>query len=148
MTKSRKLILFALVAAAIVGTCSFAVYALVLGFTEDLYFKRWSVAHVLLTPSFIEHLPKPNIIGSVLYYHSAGDGPKPPAEGLSFETAASKEQVLTQFDQYLIQNGYSKDIGPSDFLDYQYSKGKTKFYFSVQPHNGGKNFVVAQECYF
>jgi len=147
MTKRRNLILFAAFSAVIVG-CSFGMYAFVLGFSEDLYFKRWSVAHVLFTPSFIEHLPKPNIIGDVLYYHSAGDGPKPPAEGLSFETAAAKDQILTQFEQYLMQNGYSKDIGPPDFLDYQYSKGKTKFYFSVQPHVGGKNFVVAQECYF
>jgi hypothetical protein len=148
MSKSRKLILFVLLAAVIAGTCSFAGYALVLGFTEDLYFKRWSVAHLLFTPSFIEHLPKPNIMGEVVYYHSCGDGPKPPAEGLSFETIASKDQILTEFERYLVQNGYSQDTGPADFLDYQYSKGKTKFNFSVQPRASGKNLVVAQESYF
>ena len=148
MTKSRKLILSVLLAAGVTGASSFAVYAVVLGFTEDLHFKRWSVAHVLFTPSFIENLPRPNIIGDVVYSHSSGDGPKPSAEGLSFETTASKDEIVTQFERYLIQNGYSQDSGAADFLDYQYSKGKTKFYFSVQPRDAGKNLVVAQECYF
>ena len=148
MTKSRKLIVLVLLGVLVVGAGSFAAYALVLGFTEDLYFKRWSVAHVLFTPSFIENLPKPQIVGDVVYYHSCGDGPKPPAEGLSFETTASKDQILAQFDYYLTRSGYSKDIGSSDFLDYQYSKGTTKFYFSVRPRDAGKNVVVAQECYF
>jgi hypothetical protein len=148
MTKPRKLIKLGLVGVVGIGACSLAIYAIVLGFTEDLYFKRWSVAHVLFTPSFIENLPKPDVVGDVVYYHSSGDGPKPPAEGLSFETNASKDQILAQFDRYLAQSGYSKDTGSSDFLDYQYSKGTTKFYFSVQARDAGKSLVVAQECYF
>jgi len=70
------------------------------------------------------------------------------AEGLSFESNASKDEILNQFDKYLFQNGYVKDPGVSDFLDYQYSKNGTTFNFSVQALGSGKNRVVAQECYF
>jgi hypothetical protein len=144
---SRRTKIFLLVV-VVVGACAFGVYVLILGFTEDLYFKKWSIAHVLFTPSFIEHLPRPQIIGEVVYYHSSGDGPKPMAEGLSFETTASRDEILNQFNEYLAQNGYIRDAGAADFLDYQYSKNGNKFYFAVQSLGGGKNRVVAQECYF
>jgi hypothetical protein len=134
--------------AVIVGACAFGVYVLVLGFTEDLYFRKWSIAHVFFTPSFIEHLPRPQIIGEVVYYHSSGDGPKPMAEGLSFESNASKDEILNEFDKYLSQNGYVKDSGAPDFLDYQYSKDGAKFYFSIQAVAGGRNRVHAQECHW
>jgi hypothetical protein len=142
----RRTILFLLL--VMIGACAFGVYVLILGFTEDLYFKKWSIAHVFFTPSFIEHLPRPQIIGDVVYYHSSGDGPKPMAEGLSFESNASKDEILNQFDKYLSHNGYVKDPGAADFLDYQYSKNGTTFNFAVQALAGGKNRVVAQECYF
>ncbi len=74
-----------LLLAVIGGACAAGVYVLLLGFTEDLYFKEWTIAHVFFTPSFIEQLPRPQIIGEVVYYHSSGDGPKPMAAGLSFE---------------------------------------------------------------
>src|SRR5436309_12255649 len=145
MSQRTKIFLLLVV---IVGACVFGVYVLILGFTEDLFFKKWSIAYVFFTPSFIEHLPRPQIIGDVVYYHSSGDGPKPMAEGLSFESTASKDEILNQFDKYLFQNGYVKDPGSSDFLDYQYSKNGTTFNFSVQALGSGKNRVVAQECYF
>jgi len=61
---------------------------------------------------------------------------------------AFKDEILNQFDKYLSQSGYVKDSGAADFLDYQYSKNGTTFNFSVQALGGGKNRVVAQECYF
>jgi hypothetical protein len=148
MAVRRKTITFISLLIVIIGTGSLIAYALVLGFTEDLNFKRWSVAYILFTPSFIEHLPRPKIIGDVVYYHSNGDGPKPPAEGLSFETIATKGEILSKFAAYLSQNGYVEDKGKIDVLEYQYSKNQTKFYFSVQAIENGKNLVVAQECYF
>lgn len=145
MSKRTKILLLLVV---VIGACGFGFYVLLLGFTEDLYFKKWSIAHVFFTPSFIEDLPKPKIIGEAVYYHSSGDGPKPRAEGLSFETTAAKDEIVDQFNKYLSQNGYIQDAGAADFLDYQYSKTGQRFYFAVQSLGPGKNRVVAQECYF
>lgn len=141
--RAKKLLLLAVIA----GACGFCIYVLLLGFTEDLYFKKWSIAYLVFTPSIVEHLPRPQIIGDVVYYHSGGDGPKPMAEGLSFESNAAKDEIVNQFDKYLSQHGYVKDSAV-DFLDYQYSKNGARFYFSVQPLELGKHRVVAQECYF
>ena len=132
----------------ILAVCALAAYSLMLAFTEDLSFKRWSLAHFLFTPSFIEHLPRPQMIGEAEYHHSSGDGPKPMSEGISFQSSASKSEILNQFDQYLSHRGYVRDSGSADFLDYQYSRGGDKFYFSIEPSNDGTNRVVAQECYF
>lgn len=142
--RTKKFLLLAVIA----GACGFCIYVLLLGFTEDLYFKKWSIAYVVFTPSIVKDLPRPQIIGEVVYYHSSGDGPKPMAEGLSFASNASQDEIVNQFDKYLSQLGYVKDSGAADFLDYQYSRNRAKFYFSVQPLELGKNRVVAQECHF
>jgi len=134
-------------AVLVVCVCGIALYALKLGFTEDLYFNRWSFAHLLFTPEIIDNLPHPQRIGAAEFYHSCGDGPKPMAEGVSFESQASKEVILNQFHEYLSRRGYSRDVGDQEFSDYQYSKGDKKFSFSIQ-EEGGKSRVEAREYYF
>lgn len=108
-----------------------------ISFPGRSFFKRWSLAYFLFTPSIIENVPQPHKIGEAEYYHSAGDGPKPMVEGISFESNASKNQILNQFDEYLSHHGYVRDSADLDFFEYQYSRDNNKFYLTIEALEGG-----------
>lgn len=145
MNRRRKITIAVLATVAVVvGVCALGFYILLLGFTEDLYFSKWSVAYVVFTPAIVDNVPQPQKVGEVEYYHSCGDGPKPMAEGLSYETQASKELLLTEFHAYLSGHGYVKDTEQTGSSDYNYSKDDMTFSFSIGPETTGTNRVVVR----
>ena len=145
MNRRRKITIAVLGAVGgIVVVCALGVYILLLGLTEDLYFNKWSVAYVVFTPAIVDNVPQPQRVGEVEYYHSCGDGPKPMAEGISYETEASNEVLLTEFHNYLSAHGYVKDTAQTGSRDYNYSKDDKTFTFEITPEKPGTNRVVVR----
>jgi hypothetical protein len=122
-------------------------YLMGLIFEEDLYFRKWSVPYLLFTPSFIENIPRPQPKGEPIYHSSSGDGPKPPSAGVHFWTTATRAQVFTEINEYLIKNGYTQ-VYDNLTYNHEYSKGNNRFGLRISGDALGSVEVVAEEMYF
>ena len=83
-------------------------------FAEDLYTRAGTLDYYLsINSAFIKNVPKPGAVAEVEYYSSCGDGPKPPAQGVSFLTDADVRSVNAALKAYLEKEGYGEwDLAP------------------------------------
>lgn len=88
-------------------------------FAESLYFGEVSLPYYLLLDDQIKGLPMPGQSGSREFFYSAGDGPKPPAQGVTFFSRASREDITQAMGSYLRNQGYRK-VASGEYVDEQH----------------------------
>jgi hypothetical protein len=77
---------------------------------EDAYVKRGTIAYYITIHSpAIKNFPLIKKAGDEVYYSSAGDGPKLPANGLFYLSLERPEVLSESLDSYLTGNGFDKD---------------------------------------
>jgi len=89
--------------------------------------------------------PEPGMAGELQYYSSCGDGPKPPAEGKSFLTRLSPDEITQVYERYLRASRFVGE--PSTSHDRWYSRDSSGISVTVLPHEGGLCRLVLREFY-
>ena len=109
--------------------------ALIILFTEDLYCDRGSFEYyVAIHSGLIKQTPLVQLQGSPRFYASCGDGPKPPANGISYTSNANAEAVKSRLTDYILNDGYVRG-------DDRTGSGGTVF---VRGRGGVELFVSAE----
>jgi hypothetical protein len=123
-TKRRKhLVLFLTVLITFLLLASvFVIHCLKLAFSEDLFVKKGSLDYYLVIERIIRNFPTRDLIAEEWYYHTCGDGTKPPGNELRFLTRADRETVTRDIDTYLTRNGYERKNGPGPAEQIEYGK--------------------------
>lgn len=89
---------------------TFSCYALKVIGTEDLHTSRNSFAYfIAINSKTIKNVPVINNISEPDFYYSCGDGPKPGANQISYESSATTEKILKNINIYLKDSGYTLD---------------------------------------
>ncbi len=119
-----------------------------LSFDEHLVFRKYSFSYFVLTTSLIRNLPQSGTIGEAEYFHERLDGTKPESFGVIYYIKDPKQEIFKTLEQYLIKNGYAKESSDSGYRDYQYSKGESRFQFSIDNDDQNNYRVIAEENHF
>lgn len=120
-------------------------------FSESLYTGRGTLAYWLTIHSdVIEQFPLTGLKGEVTYFYSCGDGGKPPANGLLFQSTSDRQTLIQTVDSYLAGCGYTKGGRRMEQgeLVVEYTLGKTILELSLALEEHGGFLVSAFENYY
>lgn len=123
-------------------------YAVKLLLTEDLYTSRKTFAYyVTIQSSNIKNFPLIGVVGDEVYYSSCGDGPKPPANGIRYNSTEDPQTLRTSIEQYLLDRGFIKEEQSIEGGSYVQPGSKTSLELDIRPENEGLHRVIATEYY-
>lgn len=104
-TRKRRRWLLGLSASIVIFLSVLGFYSLVLLFDESLYTREGTFAYYLTVPDLIADAPRPGQIGQPRFYVSAGDGPKPPASAVYYQSDAARGEISRTLEAYLQSKG-------------------------------------------
>jgi len=118
-------------------------------FAESLYMKKGTLEYFLTMDSeVIENFPLVNIVGEETYYSSCGDGNKPPANGVSFDSRADKAELVRRIEAYVTEHGYKKKEESSAGDEYRYARTRSELDVRLLNLEDPPILVVVTESYY
>ena len=132
---------------SIIGGISLVIYTDSIISSESLYPQPGTYAYFVSVPSLIRSLPQPQQIGQATYSHTAGDGTKVPEDEVSFLSAAVKENILRQIEDYLTIRGLKKLDNGTDTENHTYVGDDLLVEIRMRSKDHGNNEVVVSQTY-
>ncbi len=115
---------------------------------EDLIVTKNSYAYfIVIRSSTIKDFPVVNKEGVEYYYSSAGDGNKPPAEGIRYTTGESFTVLLRRLEDYIVSKGYKKDESLSEGKSLYFTGSSGSFELLINEEANATHKVIATEYY-
>jgi hypothetical protein len=90
----------AVILLSILSLTAVGVYVLRIWADESLYTHRGSLAYWMCISKTIRNVPEVGHVTDVVFYSSAGDGPKRSANAVSYSTDASHEMIVGELTRY------------------------------------------------
>jgi hypothetical protein len=90
------------------------VYAFQIWAAESLYTHRGSLAYWMCISRTIRNVPEIGVATDVIFYSSAGDGPKRPTDAVSYSTDASRDRIVSELTRYFQDLGVSVSFDDSN----------------------------------
>jgi hypothetical protein len=79
---------------------------------ESNYAKPGSFTYYACVSSVMQNVPRVGAIGEVIFYTSAGDGPKPAMDEVSYRSRLAAHTVMSETGKYLESAGFVRaDVG-------------------------------------
>lgn len=123
-----------------------AVYTATILLAESLYTHRGSYAYWICIPSTIRNVPEVGNASDLVFFSSAGDGPKSPQSAVSYITDAPSGQIIDELNKYFEQQGL-----PVHMLDSskgsRLSSNSDPIEMSIDPTGGGYFKVTVTETF-
>lgn len=109
------------------------------GAFESVYAPEDSLkGFLMIVPSVVKSIPRVGRVRDVTLYTSSGDGPKPPADGISYYTDASPDVVLRDVRAYFLSEGFSPSHDDWSAL----TKGSDRVSIGIDRENQATQLVV------
>lgn len=112
---------------------------------ESLYPSPGSFDWYISVSSAIRHMPTPGLTGAPQYFTSAGDGPKPPQDEVTFRSSASQPEILRQIRAYLTPLGYTElPPEPGKPIVFRNEPKQTAVYLAIRPGQPHSEVTITQ----
>ena len=113
--------------------------------SESLYPRPGTYAYWVAVPALMKSLPKPQLMGQAIYYHTAGDGTKVPEDEVSFLSTATKEIIFQEIEDYLIAYGLKKLDANAETQTYVLDDSLVEV--KIKLNNEGYNKIIILKSY-
>jgi hypothetical protein len=145
--RQRRLRLAIVLSACLILLGSLGVYTVALLLSESVYTQRGTYAYFVCISPTIKHVPNPQSLGDVRFYHTPGDGPKLPQDEVSFMSAAPREVIYQQIENYLFQLGYEKLEGRANAEGQSYLREDSSVDIRIESIDAGTHKVTVTETF-